>query len=391
MKIAVTKETRPFENRVAISPETVRKFMALGASITIETGAGVAATFTDSAYKDSGAEIVSSAAAAVKGAKIWLKVQRPLQKGETLIGAGGKSHSATVDELALMGKDCLLIGLLSPDGGSHVNGYGAAGICSMAMEFVPRISRAQSMDVLSSQANLAGYRAVLEAASYYGHALPMMMTAAGTIPPARILIMGVGVAGLQAIATARRLGAIVSATDVRLATKEQVKSLGAQFVAVENDESRQAETSGGYAKEMSDDYKRQQAELITATIKKQDIVICTALIPGRKAPTLVTKEMVKSMKPGSVIVDLAIEQGGNCESAVYAQVVTVEGVTIVGHANLPSHIAADASALYAKNLLAFLTPMFKDKALAINWDDEIIKATLLTKDGKVVHPSLAGK
>ncbi|MDI9408415.1 MAG: Re/Si-specific NAD(P)(+) transhydrogenase subunit alpha [Candidatus Pacebacteria bacterium] len=389
MKIAVLKEIRPFEARVAVSPETVRKLIALGATVTVEQGAGTAAAMTDGDYQKAGAEIAATAVAATKGAEIILKVQRPMVAGEEILGEDGKKSKSSQDELKLINKGALLIGLMSPYGGDHVADYAKAGLTSFAMEFVPRITRAQTMDVLSSQANLAGYRSVLDAAAYYGHAFPMMMTAAGTIPPAKVLIMGVGVAGLQAIATARRLGAIVSATDVRLATKEQVKSLGANFIAVENDESRQAETAGGYAKEMSDDYKKQQAALIAETIKKQDIVICTALIPGRKAPILVTKEMVASMKPGSVIVDLAVEQGGNCEGVKLGQVTEVGGVKILGFANVPSRLAADASALYAKNLLAFLTPMIKDKKLAIPLEDEIIKASLLTHEGKVVHPNLA--
>jgi NAD(P) transhydrogenase subunit alpha len=379
MKIAVLKERRPHEARVAASPDTVKKLIALGLSVTVEKGAGDGASISDDAYAQAGAEIAADAKAALKGAKIVLKVQRPLSGDE------GK-----VDELALIEKDAVLIGLLAPYGGDHVASYAKAGITSFSLEFVPRITRAQTMDVLSSQANLAGYKAVLDASVEFGHAMPMMMTAAGTIPPAKVLIMGVGVAGLQAIATARRLGAVVSATDVRMATKEQVQSLGATFVAVENEETKQAETSGGYAKEMSEDYKRLQAALIAETIKKQDIVICTALIPGRKAPTLVTAEMVKTMKPGSVIVDLAVEQGGNCELSELGKVVTKHGVKIVGHANVPSRIAVDASMLYAKNVLNFLTPLIdkETKALKIDHADEIVKGTLLTEGGQIVHPNL---
>lgn len=380
MKLAVLKERRPHEARVAASPDTVKKLIALGLSVTIEKGAGDGASIPDETYVQAGAEIAADAKAALKGANIVLKVQRPLSGDE------GK-----VDELALIEKGAVLIGLLAPYSGDHVAAYAKAGITAFSMEFVPRITRAQTMDVLSSQANLAGYKSVLDAAGEFGRAFPMMMTAAGTIPPAKVFIMGVGVAGLQAIATARRLGAVVSATDVRLATKEQVQSLGANFVAVENEESKQAETGGGYAKEMSDDYKRQQAALIAETIKKQDLVICTALIPGRKAPTLVTAEMVKTMKPGSVIVDLAVEQGGNCELSEFGKVVVKHGVTIVGHANVPSRIAVDASALYAKNLLNFLTPLVdkETKALKIDRADDIVKGTLLTTEGQIVHPNFA--
>jgi NAD(P) transhydrogenase subunit alpha len=295
------------------------------------------------------------------------------------------------NELALMRQGQVLIGLLAPYGGDHVQAYAALGLTAFALEFVPRITRAQTMDVLSSQANLAGYKSVLDAASEFGRAFPMMMTAAGTIAPAKVLVMGAGVAGLQAIATARRLGAVVSATDVRLAAKEQVKSLGAAFVAVENDESRQAETSGGYAKEMSDDYKRQQAALIADTIRKQDVVITTALIPGRPAPRLVSDAMLASMRPGSVVVDLAVEQGGNVEGAELGRVVEKHGVKIVGHANVPSRLAVDASQLYARNVFAFLALLVEKGAGAVKIDleDEIVKGTLLTKDGQIVNPALA--
>jgi NAD(P) transhydrogenase subunit alpha len=304
-----------------------------------------------------------------------------------LAGEGG------ADELALMKPGAALIALLAPYAAkAEAAAYAGRNIQAFAMELVPRITRAQSMDVLSSQANLAGYKAVLDAAAEFGRALPMMMTAAGTIAPARVLVLGVGVAGLQAIATARRLGAIVSATDVRPATKEQVESLGASFVAVINDEFKQAQTAGGYAKEMSDDYKRQQQALMAETIKKQDIAICTALIPGRPAPVLITEEMVKTMKPGSVIVDLAVEQGGNCPLSEAGRVVVKHGVTLVGHRNVPSRVAVDASALYARNLLAFLTPLIdkETKALKIDRDDEIVNATLLTAGGQVVHPAVQG-
>ncbi len=384
MKIAVLKERRRHEKRVAATPETVKKFIALGASVTVETGAGLAAAQPDDAYRAAGAEIAPTAAAALKDAALVLKVQRPLTAAEVAAGDGD------LDELALIPKGAALVGLLAPYGGDHVQGFATAGITSFAMEFVPRITRAQVMDVLSSQANLSGYKAVLDAAAEFGRAFPMMMTAAGTVPPARVLVMGAGVAGLQAIATARRLGAVVSATDVRPAAKEQVESLGATFVMVESEETKQAETSGGYAREMSEDYKRRQAELIAETIKKQDIVICTALIPGRKAPVLVTEEMLKTMKPGAVVVDLAVEQGGNCALSEPGKVVEAHGVKIIGHANVPSRIAVDASALYARNLYAFVAAMVdKDsKALVPNREDEIVKASLLTLDGQVVNPAL---
>ena len=382
MKVAVLKERRRYEARVAATPDTVKKLIGLGLEVVVEAGAGAGASIADSAYEAAGAKIEGDLAAALKGAGIVLKVQRPL---------AGKDGD--VDELALIDKGAVLIGLLAPYSGDHVAAYAAAGITSFSLEFVPRITRAQSMDVLSSQANLAGYKAVIDASSAFGRAFPMMMTAAGTIAPARVLVMGVGVAGLQAIATARRLGAVLSATDVRLATKEQVQSLGASFVAVENEETKQAETSGGYAKEMSDEYKKLQAELIQATIQKMDIVICTALIPGRKAPTLVTEAMVKSMKPGSVIVDLAVEQGGNCELSQFAKTVTKHGVTIIGPANLPAEIAVDASMLFSKNVLNFVTPLIdKDtKSLKIDGEDAIVKGSLLTQNGQIVHPSLVAK
>ena len=381
MKIAIPRERRPGERRVAASPETIKKFKTLGLDVVVESGAGLGSSITDAAYEAAGATIASDEASALTDADIVLKVQRPLIAGE-----------GDVDELALIRKGALLFAILNPHNSrDHVKAYADAGVNAFAMEFMPRITRAQVMDVLSSQANLAGYKAVVDAASEYGRAFPMMMTAAGTVPPARAFIMGVGVAGLQAIATAKRLGAIVSATDVRPAVKEQVQSLGGSFVAVENDEFKQAETAGGYAKEMSDDYKRQQAALVAEHIKKQDLVITTALIPGRKAPILVTAEHVASMKPGSVIIDLAVEQGGNVEGAKLGEVVTTaNGVKIVGHANYASRIAESASLLYAKNLLALLTSLHgKDTGVAVNWDDEIVKAIALTRDGAIVHPAFA--
>ncbi|WP_391346883.1 Re/Si-specific NAD(P)(+) transhydrogenase subunit alpha [Azospirillum sp. A23] len=385
MKIAIPRERRPGERRVAASPETVKKFKALGLDVVVESGAGLGSSITDAAYEAAGAAIAADQASALADADIVLKVQRPLIASE-----GGE------DELALMAKGTLLFAILNPyNSRDHVKAYADVGVNAFAMEFMPRITRAQVMDVLSSQANLAGYKAVVDAASEYGRAFPMMMTAAGTVPPARAFIMGVGVAGLQAIATAKRLGAIVSATDVRPAVKEQVQSLGGSFVAVENDEFKQAETAGGYAKEMSDDYKRQQAALVAEHIKKQDLVITTALIPGRKAPILVTAEHVASMKPGSVIIDLAVEQGGNVEGAKLGEVVTTaNGVKIVGHANYASRIAESASLLYAKNLLALLTSLHGPKdsgetGIVVNWDDEIVKAIALTRDGAIVHPAFA--
>lgn len=377
MKIAIPRERRAHERRVAATPETVKKYLGLGFEVAVESEAGATSRFTNEAYADAGAKVVDDPAALLGDADVVLKVQRPLLEGE-----------GELNELALMKKGALLISVLSPySSPESIQAYADADIAAFAMELVPRITRAQSMDVLSSQSNLAGYRAVLDAAHEYDRAMPMMMTAAGTIAPARVFVMGAGVAGLQAIATAKRLGAIVSATDVRPAAKEQVESLGGKFVMVESEEVKEAETAGGYAKEMSEDYKRRQAELVAETIKKQDIVICTALIPGRKAPTLVNDDMVHSMRPGSVIVDLAVEQGGNCTLSKPGEIVDVNGVTIVGHLNVPSRISADASALYAKNLLNFLTPMVdqENKTLNINWEDQIVSDTNLTRDGKIVH------
>ena len=379
MRLAIPKERRAHERRVAATPETVKKFIALGFEVTVEAGAGLASRITDEDYRNAGASVVDDPASLLGQADVVLKVQRPLLAGE-----------GELDELSLMKRDALLVAILSPYADAKaVEAYAKAGVTSMALEFVPRITRAQSMDVLSSQSNLAGYRAVLEAINVYDRAMPMMMTAAGTVAPARVMVLGAGVAGLQAIATARRLGAIVSATDVRPASKEQVESLGGKFIMVESEETKQAETAGGYAKEMSDDYKRRQAELVAETLKKQDIAICTALIPGRKAPTLINDEMVYSMRPGSVIVDLAAEQGGNCTLTKPGEVVEVNGVTIIGLFNIPSRISADASALYAKNLLNYLTPLVDtaSKQLAINWQDEIVAATTLTRAGEVVHPN----
>ena len=382
MKISIPKERRPHERRVAATPDTVKRLVTQGFEVVVETGAGEGAAFPDDAYRAAGATIAPDAAAALGAGDIVLKVERPLIGGE-----------GSLDEVAAIRRGAVLIGLLQPlQHPADAAAYAKAGIAAFAMELVPRITRAQSMDVLSSQSNLAGYKAVLDAAAEFGRAFPMMMTAAGTIPPARVLVMGAGVAGLQAIATARRLGGIVSATDVRFAAKEQVESLGASFLAVDLEAMKAMETAGGYAKEMGEDFARRQREHVTEALKKTDIVICTALVPGRKAPVLITAAMVAVMKPGSVIVDLAVEQGGNVEGSRLGEVaVSANGVRIVGHANVPSRIAVDASQLYAKNLLNFLAVLIdKDKALKIDTADEIVKATLLTKDGAVVHPQLAG-
>ena len=377
MKLAIPKERRAHERRVAATPDTVKKFIALGFDVAVEAGAGLASRITDDDYRTAGASIETDLGALLGNADVVLKVQRPLLAGE-----------GDINELALMKRGALLLAMLAPYAEPKaLQAYADAGISAIALEFVPRITRAQSMDVLSSQSNLAGYRAVLEAINVYDRAMPMMMTAAGTVAPARVMVLGAGVAGLQAIATARRLGVIVSATDVRPASKEQVESLGGKFVMVESEETKQAETAGGYAKEMSDDYKRRQAELVAETLKKQDIAICTALIPGRKAPTLINDEMVHSMRPGSVIVDLAAEQGGNCTLTKPGEIVEVNGVTIIGLFNIPSRISADASALYAKNLLNYLMPLVADKQLSVNWQDEIVAASTLTRDGAIVHPN----
>ncbi len=381
MKIAIVRERRPGELRVAASPDTVKKLIRLGAEVIVETGAGEGAAFSDEAFVEAGATIAEEEKAALSHADIVLKVQRPLAAVE-----GGP------DELALMKPGAILIGLLAPyaDHGA-AEAYAERKLTAFALELMPRISRAQSMDALSSQSNLTGYQAVIDAAAVFGCAMPMMMTAAGTVPPARVLVLGAGVAGLQAIATARRLGAVVSAFDVRPAVKEEVESLGAVFIEVESEEA--AETGGGYAREMSADYQRRQTERVHEVLKTQDIAICTALIPGRPAPVLITGAMVRDMKPGSVIVDLAVNEGGNCELSEPGKVVRKHGVTILGHENVPSRVAADASALYARNLLNFLTPFFDAETgeFKIDWEDEIVKQTLLTRDGAIVRPAPAGK
>ena len=374
MKIAVAREAEANEPRVAATPETVKKLIGLGAEVAVARGAGITSGIPDSEFEAAGATIADSV---TKDADVVLKVRRP-----------------AVGELVDYKKGAMVIAIMDPYGNEDaLKAMADAGLTAFAMELMPRITRAQSMDVLSSQANLAGYRAVIDAAEEYGRALPMMMTAAGTVPAAKVFIMGVGVAGLQAIATARRLGAIVTATDVRPATKEQVESLGAKFIAVEDEEFKNAQTAGGYAKEMSKEYQAKQAALTAEHIKKQDIVITTALIPGRPAPRLISAEMVASMRPGSVIVDLAVERGGNVEGAKPGEVAQAGPAKIVGYLNVAGRIAASASALYAKNLLTFLDLMIdkKEKKLAVPWDDEIVKATLLTRDGAVVHPNFQPK
>jgi NAD(P) transhydrogenase subunit alpha len=374
--IAVTAEDVA-EPRVAISPETTKKLIGLGCSVRVQTGAGLRSRFSDDQFKAAGASIAPSAQEAASSADILLKVRRP-----------------PLEQVKALAPHALVIAMLDPNSDrSGLEAIAATGASSFAMEFMPRITRAQSMDVLSSQANLAGYKAVVDAASMFEQAMPMMMTAAGTVPAAKVFIMGVGVAGLQAIATARRLGGIVSATDVRPATKEQVASLGAKFIAVEDEEFREAQTATGYAKPMSAEYQKKQEELVANHIKSQDIVITTALIPGRPAPRLITRAMVDSMKPGSVIVDLAAERGGNCELTQPGRTIDYNGVRISGPINLAGTVPVNASSLYAKNLLTFLDTLLdkKEKALAINWDDEIVKGTLITKDGQIVHPSLQEK
>jgi NAD(P) transhydrogenase subunit alpha len=374
MKLGIAREVDGGEPRVAATPDTVKKYKALGIDVAIEPGAGIKSGLLDADYEAMGAVV---SADAVKDADIVIKVKRP-----------------EASELAKYKKGATVIAIMDPYGNeAALKTMADAGVSAFAMELMPRITRAQVMDVLSSQANLAGYRAVIEAAESFGRAFPMMMTAAGTVPAAKVFVMGVGVAGLQAIATARRLGAVVSATDVRPATKEQVESLGAKFLAVEDEEFKNAQTAGGYAKEMSKEYQAKQAALTAEHIKKQDIIITTALIPGRPAPKLVTAEMVKSMKPGSVLVDLAVERGGNVEGAKVNEIADVNGVKIIGYTNLAGKVAASASSLYARNLQSFIETMFdkETKSLAVKWDDELVKATALTKDGAVIHPNFQPK
>ncbi len=371
--VFIPLETFPGEGRVAGSPESIKKLKTLGFEVVVQAGAGTLSRIPDSEFEKAGARIGSAADAA--NADVVLKVRRP-----------------SAAEVAGYKSGAIVLAIMDPYGNDQaLADMAKAGVSAFAMELMPRITRAQSMDVLSSQANLAGYQAVIEAASEYDRAMPMMMTAAGTVPAAKVFVMGAGVAGLQAIATARRLGAVVSATDVRPASKEQVASLGAKFIAVEDEEFKAAETAGGYAKEMSADYKAKQAVLTAEHLAKQDIVITTALIPGRPAPRLITRDMLKAMKPGSIAVDLAVERGGNVEGAVADQVVEVEGVKVVGYTNMPGRIAASSSALYAKNLVTFLETMVskETKVLAVNAEDELVKATMLTHGGAVVHPNFA--
>ena len=374
MKIAVLAEHDKDETRVAASPETVKKMIAMGCEVHVQAGAGIKSHVSDDDFAEAGAKIAKTAGPLLKDADIVLSVRRPSDAS-----------------IKTMKKDAVSAAVMEPYGDRDGIGlFADQGVTAFAMEYMPRITRAQSMDVLSSQSNLAGYKAVIDAAAEFDRAMPMMMTAAGTVAPARVFVMGAGVAGLQAIATARRLGAIVSATDVRRAAAEQVESLGATFVMVESDDEEGGETAGGYAKEMSDDYKKRQAELVAETLKKQDIVICTALIPGRPAPELVSKEMVESMKPGSIVVDLAVERGGNCPLSVPGKVVTHGDVKIMGHTNVPGRLAVNASQLYAKNLMTFVDLLIdkENGTLTIDWEDEIVTGTALTRDGAIVHPTL---
>ena len=373
--IAVTRERREGETRCALTPDTAKKFVSLGCTVTVEAGTGAGSSFPDADYVAAGAVVKPDTRAVLEGADILLKVRGP-----------------TAQEISALKPGAVVVALLDAYREKEtVKALAGANVTAFAMEFVPRITRAQVMDALSSQANLAGYRAVIEAAHAFGRGFPMMMTAAGTVAPAKVFVMGVGVAGLQAIATARRLGAVVTATDVRPATKEQVESLGAKFLAVEDEEFKNAQTAGGYAKPMSPEYQAKQAVLTGEHIKKQDIVITTALIPGRAAPVLVTAEQVATMKPGSVLIDLAVEAGGNVEGAKVGEtVVTPNGASIVGIANLPGRIAADASSLYAKNLVAFLDLILKDGAVAVDLEDEILKAAVVTSGGAVVHEGVRG-
>lgn len=376
VSLTVLKETGD-ETRVSATPETVKKMTGLGIKVTVEAGAGEASGFADTDYKQAGATLTKAMATVLKKTDVVLGVRAP-----------------AASKIKAMKNNAVLIASLNPyQNAAGVKSYATAKIQAMAMELMPRITRAQSMDILSSQSNLAGYKAVLDATAEYGRALPMMMTAAGTVPAARVFVMGAGVAGLQAIATAKRLGAIVSATDVRRAAAEQVESLGGTFVMVEADKGDSGETEGGYAKEMSADYQKRQQALVTEHIAKQDIVICTALIPGRPAPELVTKKMLEAMKPGAVLVDLAVEQGGNCKLSKAGKVTTHKGVKLVAHNNVPGRLAGNASELFSRNLFNFLYAFFdkEKKQLALDWEDEIIAGIGLTRDGKIVHSALQPK
>ena len=367
MQISALKETSKDENRVALTPDAIKLFQRLGLNVLIEDGAGNNSGYPNKLYEENGAKIVSRNECLK--AHICLCVKMP-----------------TEEDLNLLNENTVLIGILNPyENKNYFNNLNNKNITSCCMELIPRISRAQSMDVLSSQANLAGYRSVIDAAEQFGKAFPMMMTAAGRVNPAKVMVLGVGVAGLQAIATAKRLGAVVSATDVRAATKEQVESLGGKFIMVEDEDSTSTETDGGYAKEMSDEYKKKQAKLIADTIAQQDIVICTALIPGKTAPELISQEMVESMSSGSVVVDLAVEAGGNCPLSKLGEVIEHNGVKVVGYANVPGRVAKDASALYAKNIFNFLSLIIdkENKKITFNWEDEIVNSVVLTNEGKM--------
>jgi H+-translocating NAD(P) transhydrogenase subunit alpha len=377
MRIGIPREQRPGEHRVAASPDTVKRLIAKGVEVLVERGAGARARFADQAFADAGARLIEEPQALYREADVVLKVRRPLAASEDAI-----------DEMTLLRSGQVLIGMLNPyQNLDQVAAYAEAGVTAFALELLPRTTRAQSMDVLSSQANLAGYRALIDGLAEFDRVMPMLMTAAGTVPPAKVFVIGAGVAGLQAIATARRLGAVVSATDIRPAAKQEIESLGAKFVGVVKES---AATAGGYARELSEDDRKQQAEMVAQHIKGQDLVITTAQIPGRPAPRLVSRAMVESMKPGSVLVDLAVESGGNVEGSQPGQVVEAGGIKIVGHGNVPSRLAPATSALYARNLLNFVELLIdpESKELVIDASDELIKGTLITRDGKVVHPSL---
>lgn len=382
MQIGVLKERRAGETRVAATPDTVKKLVAAGCQVTVETGAGAGSQISDALFQDAGAAIAPTAAAAADAADVVFKIQKPMTAAEG------------TDEIGYLKSGSILMAHLQAQTSKDVmQALASQGVTAFALELMPRISRAQAMDVLSSQSNLAGYKAVVDAAATFGRAMPMMMTAAGTIAPARVLVFGAGVAGLQAIATAKRMGAVVYATDVRYATKEQVESLGGKFIVVDEEKMKAAQTAGGYAKEMDEDFKRKQADAVRAEVAKADIVITTALIPGRPAPRLVAGDVVALMKAGSVIVDLAAEAGGNVEGTVKDQAVTTaNGVTILGYTNMAARLGRDASSLFSKNILNFITLMLEKGTgnLKINWDDELVKGTLVTKDGRIVHPSLAG-